>query len=202
MLTSIQSAGVAPEVNLRITQARNHTRDPPWLWNPGQTSPEVQNRGISAPRKGLMPSNFFSKKTILFLNDRARKSSCVNARGIPTAAYQVLLKMGYPPPHRGIPLTRSDRGGVPEVGFPSARSDGEGYPRWGTPIGVPPSQGTPRPDPTGRYLGWGTPCEGTPQLDLAGVPSPPPPGVERQMDGSTYRHMSKHNLPSYYVRGR
>ena len=30
MLTSIQSAGVAPEVNLRITQARKHTkRDPP-----------------------------------------------------------------------------------------------------------------------------------------------------------------------------
>ena len=26
-------------------------RDPPWLWNPGQTSPEVQNRGISGPRK-------------------------------------------------------------------------------------------------------------------------------------------------------
>ena len=26
-----QSAGVASEVNLRITQARKHTRDPPWL---------------------------------------------------------------------------------------------------------------------------------------------------------------------------
>ena len=27
MLTSIQSAGVAPEVNLRITQARKHASD-------------------------------------------------------------------------------------------------------------------------------------------------------------------------------
>ena len=31
MLTPIQSAGVTPEVNLRITQARKHARDPPWL---------------------------------------------------------------------------------------------------------------------------------------------------------------------------
>ena len=28
-----------------------HSRDIPWLWNPGQTSPEVQNRGISGPTK-------------------------------------------------------------------------------------------------------------------------------------------------------
>ena len=31
MLTPIQSAGVGPEVNLWITQARKHARDPPWL---------------------------------------------------------------------------------------------------------------------------------------------------------------------------
>ena len=36
---------------LRITQPRKCARDPPWLWNPGQTSPEVQNRGISGPMK-------------------------------------------------------------------------------------------------------------------------------------------------------
>ena len=40
MLISKQSAGVALEVNLRITQARKYARDPPWLWNPGQTSPK------------------------------------------------------------------------------------------------------------------------------------------------------------------
>ena len=31
MLTSIQSAGVALEVNLRIIQVRKHVRDPPWF---------------------------------------------------------------------------------------------------------------------------------------------------------------------------
>ena len=32
MLSSFQSPGIAPEVNLRITQARKHAkRDPPWL---------------------------------------------------------------------------------------------------------------------------------------------------------------------------
>ena len=64
MLTSIQTAGVAPEVNLRITQVRKHAkRDPPWLWNPGQMSPEVQNRGISGPtNKDLCPPKIFLKK--------------------------------------------------------------------------------------------------------------------------------------------
>ena len=38
-------------------------RDPPWLWNPEQTSPEVQNRVSLAPRKGLMSlKNFIKKK--------------------------------------------------------------------------------------------------------------------------------------------
>ena len=31
MLTSTQSAGVSPEVNLRITQAKKHATDPPWF---------------------------------------------------------------------------------------------------------------------------------------------------------------------------
>ena len=31
MLTSVESPGVAPEVNLRIRQARKRARDPPWL---------------------------------------------------------------------------------------------------------------------------------------------------------------------------
>ena len=50
-LYTVYCKGVS-EVNLRITQARKHTkRDPPWLRNPGQMSPEVQNRGISGPTK-------------------------------------------------------------------------------------------------------------------------------------------------------
>ena len=64
MLTSIQSADVAPEVNLRITQVRKCARDPPWLWNPRQTSPEVQNRGISGPRKRTMSSKNLKNKKI------------------------------------------------------------------------------------------------------------------------------------------
>ena len=57
MLTSTQSAGVTPEVNVRITKVRKHAkRDPPWLWNKGQTSPEVQNRGISGQKKDLCPT--------------------------------------------------------------------------------------------------------------------------------------------------
>ena len=67
MLTSIQSAGVTPEVNLRITKVRKHTkRDPPWLWNPVQTSPEVQNRGISGPhKKELCPPKILIKKVFM-----------------------------------------------------------------------------------------------------------------------------------------
>ena len=119
MLTSIQSAGVTPEVNLRITQqwriqdfpdgghqpprwerqptilpsfyqklheneriwtlrgeghaslappplrsanaqVRKRVWDPPWLWNPGQMSPQVKNRGISGPQKRTcVLQNFF-----------------------------------------------------------------------------------------------------------------------------------------------
>ena len=49
-----------------------------------------------------------------------RKSSCVNARGIPTAAYQVLLggvpPIRVPPPQPG-PMGGT-RGGVPSIGVP------------------------------------------------------------------------------------
>ena len=111
---------------------------------------------------------------------RTRKSSCVNARGIPTAPYLVLYllpKVGYPPPGRGTPLARCDWGGVPEVGYPplgyprpGVTGGGWGYLRWGTP---------PRAGP-----GWGTP-----RLDLAGVPPPPPPRCE-QTENITFAHPS------------
>ena len=75
---------------------------------------------------------FFFSNTIFCSQFRIiitrRKSSCVNTRGIPTVAYQVLPRWG-PPPRSGYP--------------PWARSDGgRGYPRWGTPPAGP---------------GWGTP---------------------------------------------
>ena len=64
MLTSIQSAGVALEVNRRITQARNHARVPTWLCSPGETSLEVQNMGISGLTKRTnVLKNFKKNKT-------------------------------------------------------------------------------------------------------------------------------------------
>ena len=54
------------EVNLRkplhmCNNAGNHP-DPPCLGNPEEISPEVQNRGISGPTKGLMSSKNFKRK--------------------------------------------------------------------------------------------------------------------------------------------
>ena len=42
-------------------RGRTQARDPPWLWNPGETSSEVQNRGISAsdPTKRTHVLEFF-----------------------------------------------------------------------------------------------------------------------------------------------
>ena len=67
----IQSAGGAPEVNLRITLLRKYVRDPPWLSKPVQTSPEVQNRGIVAPLMDLFTSIFLKKqkKTIFYIRE-------------------------------------------------------------------------------------------------------------------------------------
>ena len=104
----------------------------------------------------------------------------MNARGIPTAAYEVLH------------LLSCTRWGTSPSGYPPppARSDGGGYPRWCT-----PHLGTPWPGP----MGWGTrggvgmPLEvGTPirvppprpgWLDLAGVP---PAGVDWQTKWNYY----------------
>ena len=41
MLASVQSAGVALEVNLRITQARKHARDPPGFETQGMKDSQV-----------------------------------------------------------------------------------------------------------------------------------------------------------------
>ena len=96
-------------------------------------------------------------------------------------------RWGYPPT-RGTPWTGPRGGGyqggvLPQQGYPPARSNGR-IPE----VGYPPSRGTP------LDLAWVPP----PNLDLAGVP---PLGVDRQMDGWTDM-CQKHNLPSYYVRGR
>ena len=62
----VEKASVAPEVNLRnplcAGEEARKWGNPPWLWNPGQTSPEVQNRGISGPTKRTCVLQKFKKK--------------------------------------------------------------------------------------------------------------------------------------------
>ena len=64
-----RSAGVAPEANLRILLCAFNKAckkgDPLWLWNPGQISLGVQNRGICGPTKRTWcPPKMFFKKLI------------------------------------------------------------------------------------------------------------------------------------------
>ena len=60
ILAAKRSAGVAPEANLRnplrVGDEARKQGNLPWLRNPGQMLPEVQNRDISSPTKGLMSS--------------------------------------------------------------------------------------------------------------------------------------------------
>ena len=128
--------------------------------------------------------------------------------------------LGYPPagPGWGVPWA-----GAPWLEYPSVLT-WLGVPQVGTPwLGFPPSW------PGQGYLGWAPPWLGYPP-HLVGVPpwpGPmggtwggvppvrlPPAGVPPdwtwlgypprcgQTDGWMDRHVSKHNLPSYYVRGR
>ena len=123
----------------------------------------------------LLPSH---RRTFLFsvkLTLLTKKSSCMNTRGIPTVAYQVLHPRWGTPQQRH-PLARSDGG--PEVGY---LPPGRGTP-WTWP-GTPPHldlAGVPLPGVDrqtdvktgltgGGYLRWGTPWQGYP-LDLAGYP--------------------------------
>ena len=126
------------------------------------------NRGFRFQHKSGISHISVQKWHLGFQKDSStRKSSCVNARGIPNAAYQVLLKMGYPPsgyPPSGYPPSKyppwpcqigSTRGGVSPVRVPPARSDG-GYPRWGTPHQGTPMAGPGRGTPLPPGPGWGT----------------------------------------------
>ena len=48
-----------PEESIVRRWQSTQVRDPSWLWNPGQTSPEIQNRGNSGPQKGLLHKKLF-----------------------------------------------------------------------------------------------------------------------------------------------
>ena len=62
-----RSAGVTPDVNLSNPLCTGNEAckqgDLPWLWNPRQTSPEVQNRNISGSTKrtDFLPKIFLKK---------------------------------------------------------------------------------------------------------------------------------------------
>ena len=150
--------------------------------------------------------------------------SQIQARGIPTAAYQVLhllsctgwvphLSRGYPPwvpPHPDLAgVYPIPTGGVLHLGYltlvsPVLTRSGVPHPYWGYPTsGTPiwPWLGYPFLD-----LARVSPhldLDGVPPcLDLAGVPSPSLArwGTPLWTDRWMHRHMLNHNLPSYYVR--
>ena len=117
-------------------------------------------------------SHFICRTTISWLASVTRQSSCVNARGIPPAAYQVLHLLSYPV------------GGVPHPWLGGGVLHlwrGVGYPilKWGCPIpgwggGTPSLEGGRVPYP-GMGVSHPWPGYPSPNPDLAGVPSPPPP---------------------------
>ena len=60
MLTSVQSAGVTAEVNLKITQARKDAKGiHPGFKTKGRHHPKSKTRVLVAPRKGPMSAKFF-----------------------------------------------------------------------------------------------------------------------------------------------
>ena len=97
-------------------------------------------------------------------------------RGVPKVGYPLSGYLRWGTPCQGTPQPGPMRGKVSEVGhpplgYPPARSDG-GIPR----VGYPPSRGTPLAGP-----GRGT---------------PPPTGVDRQMDGWMDGQTCVKTLPS------
>ena len=139
----------------------------------------------------------------------------MNARGIPTAAYQVLLEMGYSPCWGTLPPSQVwPGGGVPKVGYPLARSDWGGctqggvppgqvqwgcYPRWGTPQvwrGGDLRWGTPLARSDGGYPRWGTNCPGLTGGTWGGVP----PGQVRLGGGTRGGATPQPGLTGGYLR--
>ena len=137
----------------------------------------------------------------------ARSNGCYPRWGTPT---------GVPPPKVGYPQQGYHPGGVPQPGptggtwggvppsrAPPARSD-RGYLRWGT-----PRQEYPPARSDSRVPKVGSPTRGTPTWTWLGYPpssgpgrGTPPLGVDRQTDRWMDRHVSKHNLLSYYAVGK
>ena len=51
-----------PEESIACRQESTQVKDLPWLWKPGQTSPEVKNRDISGPTKRTYVLQNFTKR--------------------------------------------------------------------------------------------------------------------------------------------
>ena len=149
-----------------------------------------------------------------------RKSSCVNTRGIPPAAYQLLHLLSYdhggggylipgwvtPPPgggypspnpiHNTGPMSFPGGGGVTPVTGPRSLPR-EGYPSqvqagWGVPQ-PGPDRGVPQPG-IRSFLG------GVPQPGPDGGPHPGPDGGGGP-DVDMAHTCENSTFPSYYVRG-
>ena len=98
--------------------------------------------------------------------------------------------LGYP--HQTWPGDTPSLLGVPHLGYTHQTWSWIPHPCWGYPTWGNPQQWVP-PPPAGP--GWGTPPPPT-------WPGLGTPTVDKQTDGWTDTHVSKNNLPSYYVRGR
>ena len=116
-----------------------------------------------------------------------RKSSCVNARGIPTAAYQVLHLLSY-------------RGGGGGRGYPIL--DG-GYPpvlTWDQSLGYPPERTWDQWKYYGMEMGYPWKGHGTSGSHYGiKMGYPPPPGCE-QTENITSRLVLRTRSVKYLVR--
>ena len=116
-----------------------------------------------------------------------RKSSCVNAGGIPPAAYQVLHLLsypekGYPTSGWGVPHLWTGDSPLLDGGYPIP---GQGPPIWTwLRYPLPPSgPGQGSHPPIWAWLGY------PPHLDLAGVPCPRA-WTDKQIETITFPHPS------------
>ena len=60
----IDSNSQNEKIKESIARGRMQVKNPPWLWNPVQTSPEFQNKSISGPTIRTDIPQFFLKKKI------------------------------------------------------------------------------------------------------------------------------------------
>ena len=143
---------------------------------------------------------------VLCMQAVTRKSSCMNAKGMPTYAWCIKYSISYPrwgtTPSAGYPqpgLMGGTQGGVPPTGYPQ-QSNPQPHLTGGTQGGVPPPPaGYPlQPGPMGVGTQGGilpvTPSWGTPPSIWTWPGYPPRCGQTDMCQNITF--------PSYYVCGR